>query len=201
VNETTQAAVHLGTLFPVDLWRPGEYIEIRCLDASQSPSHKGPRGFFDNHTEALSFALANRDQWDVFFGVGWRRCPKSGDMRSCRCAKRGADHVSRLTAAYVDLDIGKAGESVDAIVARLRDGPPPSLAVSSGRGLHAYWMLDEPTEDLERVRRLNQRLRDILGGDNAVDPARILRVAGTLHHKQRPAQPVSLLKLGEAVAA
>jgi hypothetical protein len=48
---------------------------------------------------------------------------------------------------------------------------------------------------------MNQRLRDRLGGDNAVDPARILRLAGTLHHKQDPPLQVRLLKLSAAVAA
>jgi hypothetical protein len=200
MNELTQAAVHLGTLFPVDLWMPGERIEIRCLDTSRSPAQRGPRAFFDNHAEALSFALANRERWDVFFGVGWRRCPSTGDVRMCRCPKKGADHVSRLTAAFVDLDIGKAGDSVDEIVSKLI-AVPPSLAVSSGRGVHGYWMLDEPTRDVERVRLLNQRLRDRFAGDNAVDPARILRLAGTLQHKQTPPLPVRLLKLSEAVAA
>jgi hypothetical protein len=98
-------------------------------------------------------------------------------------------------AAFVDLDVGKAGESVDAIVERLMaERMPPKIIVASGRGVHAYWTLPEPTTDLEKVRRINQGLRERLGGDNAVDPARILRLAGTLHRKQSPALPVTLVR-------
>lgn len=202
MNATTQAAFQLETLFQVDLWLPGECIEIRCLDASTSPAGRGPRRFFDNHAQALKFAFANKARWDVFFGVGWRRCPVTGDVRTCRCSKKGAEHVSRLTATFVDLDVGKAGDSLDAIISTVSaHTPPPSLAVSSGRGAHAYWLLDEPTDDVERVRSINQRLRDQFGGDNAVDPARILRLAGTLNHKQHTRLPVRLLTLGKAVAA
>jgi len=200
----TEGAFHLGTLFPANAWQPGEAIEIRCLDASCVPAGRGPRRFFGNHAEALSFALAQREAWDVFVGVGLRRCPKTGDMRTCRCTVKGGNaHISRLTAAYVDLDVGKAGATVDEIVDRLMgERLQPAIIVASGRGVHGYWTFDEPTADLELVRRINQGLRDRFGGDNAVDPARILRLAGTLHHKQAPALPVRLIRaVGEAVAA
>jgi len=190
-----QAAFHLGVLFPVDAWLPGECIEIRCLDASRTPAGIGPRRFFDNHTEAVSFALAQRERFDVFSGVGWRRCPM-GEPMPCRCATRGGnDHVSRLTAAYCDLDVPKCGASVDAIVDRVRSAGriAPSIIVASGRGVHCYWTFDEPTADVARVRRLNAAIALRFGADSAIDPARVLRVAGTLHHKQAPALPVRLL--------
>ena len=204
MSAMVEAAFHLGTQFPVGSWQPGDSIEVRCLDTSQTPALTGPRRFFSNHAEVLSFALAMCDRWDVFIGVGWRRCPKTGDMRRCRCkVKGGNDHVSRLTAAYVDLDVGKAGATVEEITDRLMaERVPPAIIVASGRGVHGYWLVAEPTADLERVRRINQGLRDRFCGDNAVDPARILRLAGTLHHKQTPAKPVRLIRaVGEAVAA
>ena len=199
-----EAAFHIGTLFPVEAWEPGEAIEIRCLDASRTPALPGPRRFFSNHADVLSFALAMRDRWDVFVGVGWRRCPIAGDMQSCPCrTKGGTDHVSRLTAAYVDLEIGKAGDTVAGITDRLMaERLQPAIIVASGRGVHGYWTFDAPSADLERVRKINQGLRDRFGGDNAIDPARILRLAGTLHHKQTPAKPVRLIRaVGEAVPA
>jgi hypothetical protein len=103
----------------------------------------------------------------------------------------------------VDLDVGEAGTSVDEIVEKLMSARlQPAIIVQSGRGVHGYWTLDEPTADLGLVKRINQGLRNRLGGDNAVDPARILRLAGTLHHKQSPPLPVRLLRaVGEAVLA
>jgi hypothetical protein len=203
-NPLTEAAFHLGTLFPADLWLPGEAVEVRCLDASVVPARSGPRRFFTNHGQLLSFAMSERERWDVFFGVGLRRCPVTADMMTCRCPRKGgSDHLSRLTSAYVDLDVGKAGSSVDEIYEKVMDGRlKPAVVVLSGRGIHAYWTLDEPTSDLALVRRVNQGLRDRFGGDNAIDPARILRLAGTLHHKQSPPLPVRLLRaVGEVVAA
>ena len=196
MNELTQAAFHLGVLFPANRWEPGETIEIRCLDAGKTPAGHGPRRFFSDHGTAISFAMKMRTKWDVFVGVGWRRCPVTGNMRTCRCkVKGGNDHVSRLTAAYVDLDVGKAGESLPAIVeCVMAERLQPAIIVASGGGVHAYWTLTEPTSDLEHVRRINQGIRDRLGGDNAVDPARILRLAGTLHRKQTPYRAVQLLR-------
>lgn len=203
MNQTTEAAFHIGTLFPPDHWEPGEYIEVRCLDTSRRPARPGPRAFFSDHGSLLRFALHACQQWDVFVGVGWRRCPEHDDINLCVCPTKGADHVSRLNAAYADLDIGKAGDSIDEILSRVDAGElRPAIVVVTGHGAHAYWTLEEPTSDLELVRRINRGVRDRFGGDNAIDPARILRLAGTLNHKQSPPMPVRLLRaVGEAVSA
>jgi hypothetical protein len=204
MNPLTEAAFHVGTLFPVDLWQPGEAVEVRCLDASMTPSRAGPRRFFTNHAQLLQFAMSVCHQWDVFFGVGWRRCPVTGDMTTCTCPTKGGNaHVSRLTATYVDLDVGKAGASAGEIFEKVMASRlEPAVVVASGRGVHAYWTLDEPTSDAALVRRVNQGLRDRFNGDNAIDPARVLRLAGTLHRKQQPAIPVRLLRaVGEAIVA
>ena len=70
---------------------------------------------------------------------------------------------------------------------------PPSVLVGSGKGVHAYWRLIEPTSELFRVEQVNRGLRRRFGADNAVDAARILRVASTYNFKYGQPVPVRLL--------
>lgn len=191
-----QMARHLAVLFPSNEWLPGEGIEARCLDCSTAPARPGPRRFFTNHAELLAIAGAWRDSWDVFVGVGFRRCPITKDIATCTCETRGLEHVSRLSVAWCDLDAGprKPYRDVAEIVDVLRQLPvAPELIVSSGSGAHPYWALPAPTSNIERVVRLNRSLKERLNGDNAIDGGRILRLAGTFNRKGGGAAPVTLL--------
>ena len=106
-----------------------------------------------------------------------------------------------LPCAWVDLDLidkhDKASTTADAaraaaapVVAKLAALPmPPSSVVFSGAGLHAYWRLDDPADDIALVRRVNEHLAGELGGDRAaVNPSRVLRLPGT--YNGRLADPV-----------
>lgn len=64
----------------------------------------------------------------------------------------------------------------------------PSVIVRTAHGLHIYCLLREP-EAPETLSSLAARLGHALGGDHVHDPARILRVPGTLNMKD-PAHPV-----------
>ena len=190
-----QAQAHLGAVLPAPLL-PFESIEIRCLDTRTRPAKPGPRLFVDSIEAAVEAAMRHRDDWDVFFGVGTRTCPSAISMTECRHAGKGADHVSRLEAMWGDFDVKEgAAESMESIVTRLSSlSLPPLVLVGSGRGLHAYWPLLEPTQETGRIEALNRGLRLRFGADNAVDAARILRVAGTLNHKYGEPLPVQLLR-------
>lgn len=178
----------------------GEWYELRCLDCRATPSRPGPRRYFRSLTELITVAMACRDEWDIFIGIGYRRCPIETNIAKCPHQPRGVDHVSRLPAVWADIDVASDDEpdkphaSVADVLAMLRDAPrSPALVVGSGTGVHAYWPLAEPTTDLDRVVALNQRLRDRFRGDNAIDAARILRIAGTFNHKHGRPRPVELL--------
>jgi hypothetical protein len=68
------------------------------------------------------------------------------------------------------------------------------MVIGSGTGVHAYWRIpDGPSSDLVRVVGLNRAIRDRFKGDNAIDAARILRLAGTVNHKHGGALLVRLL--------
>ena len=64
----------------------------------------------------------------------------------------------------------------------------------SGGGAHAYWLLDKPLTDLTgQARRLLRKLALKLGADiSAAEPARMLRVPGTVNRKYQPVRQVVL---------
>src|SRR5262249_36519743 len=85
--------------------------------------------------------------------------------------------------------------------------PPPSLWVSSGYGLHLYWTLEDPiapnvwkpyAEALKRALQAHGVLCDL---NVTADSARILRLPGTLNHKD-PANPqrVKVLRATDHIA-
>jgi hypothetical protein len=198
-----QARRQLFTLFPAGLDR-GEWYELRCLDCSVTPARPGPRHFFRSITELVQAAMAYRDRWDVFYGVGLRRCPATDDITRCPHGERGANHISRLTVAWGDFDVRSEGEPTkpyatleELLGVLLAQAPTPHLIVGSGTGAHAYWPLGAATRQLTRVEQINRGLREKLRADNAVDAARILRVAGTFNRKHGTSLPVRLLRCGD----
>lgn len=182
----------------------GEWYELRCLDCRRTPTRQGPRQWFRSITNLIDAAMKYRDDWDVYFGVGYRRCPASVDMSKCPHKSRGLDHISRLPAIWVDVDVQSPDEPnkrfpslLDGLEALYGLDQPPPLIVGSGAGLHAYWPLPAPTNDLDRIAGLNQRIAKALGVDNCGDVPRILRVPGTFNHKHGDPLPVQLIEAPE----
>ena len=182
----------------------GEWLELRCLDCRVTPARPGRREYFRSVTACVDAAMTYRDSWDVFFGVGLRRCPVATKIADCPHRQRGADHISALTAAWGDFDVVSADEPTkpyasmeDAVDTLTTSVPQPTILVGSGTGVHAYWRLPEPTFELSRVEAVNRGIRDRLRGDNAIDAARILRIAGTFNYKHGQPLPVRLLRCGD----
>jgi hypothetical protein len=145
-------------------------------------------------------ALAGRD---VYVGVGLAR-RDYGPSQRCP-----ADQVAGLTAAWADLDVLSDAHSkkslppsIDQALSVLPPEMPPSIVVATGNGAHAWWLLKEPyLFDMERERawaasvvlrwqtllRFNAANRG-WAFDRLADLARVLRVPGTMNHKD-PAHP------------
>lgn len=196
-----QARRQLFGIFRGDLLA-GEWYELRCLDCTAHPALPGPRLYVRSRSTLADQAMRLRDRWDVFVGVGLRRCPATLDLRACPHRERGADHIARLPAAWGDFDVAGEDEptkpyaSLQALLQTLRAiVPPPTVLVASGRGVHAYWPLATPTHELDRIEALNRGIRARLGADNAVDRARVLRLAGTWNRKHGAPLPVRLLEV------
>lgn len=132
---------------------------------------------------------AHRDE-NVFFGVATRKDASKGTLANC----------AWLPALFVDIDYKHTPEAE----ARQRLSSfacPPSAVVSSGGGLHVYWLLRMPL-DLQAptncaiARSILGRLATSVGGDlAAAEPARVLRVPGTWNQKYTPPREVIIERL------
>ena len=105
-----------------------------------------------------------------------------------------ADTATSAGAVWADFDdTGDAAE----VMARIRSAglPNPSIIVSSGHGIHAYWLLAKRARPGEVVPVL-KALAVALGSDGGVcDAARIMRLPGSMNHKGSPAVPCSILSV------
>jgi hypothetical protein len=139
----------------------------------------------------------------VFVGIGSSKTD-NGPVRRCT-----SEEIASLCAVWADLDLkgeahkGKAlpGTVEDALSVLPKD-MPPTITVSTGNGVHAWWVFKEPLtfdtgeERNDAVRVLNRwhtliRLRCGARGwayDRLSDLARVARVPGTLNMKD-PANP------------
>jgi hypothetical protein len=110
--------------------------------------------------------------WGAYFAVGLRKPGLT------RWKRGGAVDVVALPAFYADID-----DPTDAALIKLRGARlPPSVIVWSGGGYHAYWLLEEPTADLNTARQVLQGLARTLGGDG-LSPAQSLRLPGMVNTK------------------
>lgn len=118
---------------------------------------------------------------DAYFGVALRD-GAGGDIRHC----------VQSAVLHVDIDGSVDTERLRACVF------PPSVIVSSGGGLHCYWLMREAFAlpmDADRVKGLDRRLALTVGGDLAsAEPARILRIPGTRNRKYQPPRSVAVVE-------
>lgn len=84
---------------------------------------------------------------------------------------------------WIDLDIPLGASQEEALETMLCADIPPSMAVSSGLGLHCYWRLDHFSADLEWIKGCCRSLQQIHQADVCSDLARVLRVPGTFSYK------------------
>ena len=156
--------------------------------------------------------LAGRN-YNVFFAVA----------KFASDANRTKQNVQSLKSFWLDLDCGESKAELDPKTGRPdgyatqedalealenfieHTGLPNPVLVNSGRGVHAYWPLEEeiPRHEWEHVAA---RLRDVchtndLYVDKAVfEVARVMRVPGTFNQKDGAPKPVSVIRPAEAVA-
>jgi putative DNA primase/helicase len=138
-------------------------------------------------TDAIRAFAQTHHQDDVWFGVATRRDGTSGALANC----------DQLGALYVDLDCDADARQLADADARLAEfAIPPSIVVASGGGRHPYWLLREPADVQAEAATLRTILRQLalaLGGDLAsAEPARVLRLPGSLNQKYDAPRPVTI---------
>jgi len=154
--------------------------------------------------EQIETLVSNK--FDVFFG-----CAKFGPLNN-----RTHENVAYVRALWMDIDCGptKAVPDEKGVIKGYIDqatglaefkkfcknvGLPQPILVSSGYGIHAYWLLEETITRTD-WEPLANRLRELCVEQGfIVDPAvfeasRVLRVPGTYNFK---AEPVEVTVLNE----
>ncbi len=159
-----------------------ERVELRF----KRPSFRQmTREFLPDTEEAMHLALRLKQSHDVYVGVA----PRRGNVGT-------KDGVKRLFVIWADLDCKGEHTSESRLEQLWGLTCPPSMLVWSGGGYHPYWMLMEPArgeEELARAERIMERIAEGLDGDAVYDRSRILRIPGTLNHKQDEPRPVRLV--------
>lgn len=140
--------------------------------------------------------------FDAFFALASYKTTKS----------RIVANISQLKAYYLDIDCGEgkpyadAAEGMQALKKYCKaTGIPKPTVVSSGRGLHAYWVFNEPVSYEEWIPHAEEFKKSCLAQDFQVDMsvpadgARVLRIPGTMHLKDKDNPlPVTILMNGTA---
>lgn len=148
---------------------------------------------FANEAQALALIAANGGQADTWVSMATYSDPK---------ASRSQENAERLCALWLDVDAHKGSKyrSVIEVEYAINDFitktilPQPTVIHYTGHGIQLLWALSQeltrnewqPVAD--KLQELAERLS--LGADPiTADPARILRVAGTLNFRN-PENPV-----------
>ena len=187
----------LDTVLPTE----GRYC---VLGLGRYPDQK----FFDTReeVEAQTQTLVD-NKFDVYFG-----CAKYGPLN-----KRTADNATYFRALWMDIDCGptKGVPNEKGIIQGyltqqigldelkkfcIAAGMPRPIMVSSGYGVHAYWLIEETVERRDWLPLAN-RLRElcvehgIIVDSSVFEAARVLRIPGTFNFKQ--AEPMEVTVLNE----
>lgn len=98
------------------------------------------------------------------------------------------DKVAYLTAMILDIDSGDVNAKTKYVIDRL--GTPTMMVASGGKTEagtpkgHLYWLLSEPSAEVERVAALRKLLAAKVGGDQSFGRAtQVIRVPGSVHAK------------------
>ncbi len=139
-------------------------------------------------------ALNGGGGWGAYFSV-------NGFANFATNPQRKKHLVTSLNAHFIDIDGSQ--ENVrqianDAAVLAAEKGIPFTCIVTTGRGIHGYWVFTEPivnpTEEQKReYERIQESLIRIFGADaQAKDIARIMRIPGSKYWKDGSGKEVQL---------
>jgi hypothetical protein len=210
-SEQVREANHMGVKDFLRLLY-GDKSESGCLVLWTKNDRRSFYYSTEEFDKAAAFALELSIDRDVYYGIGLQR-------EKLDIGRGTEDTIICLPGLWLDIDI--KGLNHNAV-----DLPPdtesalglikacdlePTMVVSTGGGLHVYWLFDEPmilnTEaDRSKAKLLSQRFQESFIKlaethgwkiDNTSDLARVLRLPGTLNHKQTPSSTVKVIKYNE----
>ncbi|HEY7823223.1 MAG TPA: hypothetical protein VIG24_10330, partial [Acidimicrobiia bacterium] len=165
IQEQQQAQQLFDVLFSGD-----DMVELRLLGHGVTPKSR----FFDSPGMAIYdwewITEKIEEGYNVYFGVNPRseRSGKAESIQYARCMFADFDDVADL----------------DELKSRLKGLPPYSAIVHSGNGYHVYWKLTSRENDMKRWSYYQRGIIAHCKSDKAIhDPPRIMRLPGTINHK------------------
>lgn len=192
------------------------WINLHSHLKNPDPNKNGGKDFVVGWPYRNINDFLNRAKWvetaanyyDVWFCTSLQRdstTTKGGTPKAIRLAR----NALLLKALWVDIDIKPNNPNhyttisgaIDAVMQFCADTaiPLPTAWVHSGGGLHVYWISGTPLTEPEwrayadGLKALLLQKGVLCDAGLTTDPARLLRVPGTLNHKYNPARPVKLL--------
>jgi hypothetical protein len=160
-------------------------VEFRCVPRAEDHPI---RQFFARSVKQMEelwpqIRKVNEQRYDVFFTV----VPRLREAAEGKKEHRLPDLLI-LTVLWADLDVGedKPYNSLDdAYWAIAKTQIKPNICVESGRGLHPYWLLSDPTpmsytEAETILKTIQQRLK---GDEEVAGPKRLMRLPGLVNWK------------------
>lgn len=172
---------------------------------------------FDDVSAAATYALGQTNN-DVYFAVHSLKEKRvwNENKTNRKTGEKGAyeirthTNMSHARAFFFDLDVGEGPKKFNSQFEALTDLKTfckrhklsKPMLVSSGGGIHAYWIVDKdvPSDEWGVTA---QRLKDVAVADGLkIDPSRttdvssVLRVAGTRNQKGGKSRPVLVLQEG-----
>ena len=159
-------------------------------------------GYIEVRVLSIDWKVTDR-QWHPVKAVGTLNLPINEHIFlgvATRQENKGTkDAIVQIPAVWGDIDFKDIAR--DEVERRIAVFPvKPSIVVSSGHGLHLYWILDNPSKigDIQKIEDINKRLVNHFGGDKgSADAAHILRLPGTYNHKYNPPRLVSISSIND----
>lgn len=205
VDEFRRPAVDLDEArrFLDRLFEPGDTCEFRALRP------KGAAGLNPSCYAPMPLESPLVENWiashhrPTFSGLYF--CPAVRKPRTATGSGRTGktEEVAFTRCLWADFD-GLADvdpeEAAAMVLQRIEDAalPRPSIVVSSGRGCHTYWRLNEPLP-ADRIAAHHRAIHPLIGSDNVGDPTRPMRMVGTLNFKCDPPRPCYVIESNDVV--
>jgi KaiC/GvpD/RAD55 family RecA-like ATPase len=165
-QQGSKALSRVMSIFVACLFEADDIVEVRRLPSCQSTWHNAA----DLPSISGALIVENASGQNIYIGANPRKTAggrKSEDVVLARCL-------------FVDFDNMIIDESLE----RIKTLPPPTLILISGHGVHCYWRLVDPIDNLITWTELQRDLASYVGSDPTIhDPPRIMRVPGFTNHK------------------
>ncbi|MFC3172917.1 AAA family ATPase [Novosphingobium bradum] len=196
--DQAQADRFFAMLFGHVDWQPGQSASILGIGEKGTPQEGK---FRERKLIAPAFmggAHAHLKRWAQWHVAGFV-VPAVLHASAADKGEAKLEDVAALTAIVLDIDSGDVNAKAKYVIERL--GKPTMMVASGGvteagtpKG-HLYWLLTEPSEEVERVAALRKTLAMKVGGDQSFGRAtQVIRVPGSVHAKNGKARKCSIIQ-------